>query len=218
MNLRKMTAAALGIAVLAASVLGCASSVTEETTETTEATETTESTESTAAETTGENTTAETFSSGDEVIDQFMRIQTDPSPYEPDDPQDIDDLTDEDIKKLAQTYLDNGYTFCATAEDMWYNGAGYCWFFNGDPNPYFLIRGFIVQKEEDDSIITVACYMANKKLCEEYLDLVQLSQNGDVIIYTDSESGEDYDKITLDTATGILTFEYTIEHVSQGVG
>ena len=205
------------MAMAVSMMAGCGEEAAKETSEETEesAIETTEeSVEETEASEPSEQTTETTV---DPVITEYMRQQPNPSPYEPDNPQSIDDLQDEVIQNLARAYEEDGYAFIATAEDFWYNGAGYAWFLTDGRSPWFLVRGVFMQKTEGNSNVNLFCVMASEDLCEKYLDMSIQSVDGDIVIY--SRNGYDEDtKITFDRATGVLTFIETVEHVDQGVG
>ena len=194
--------------------------VTEESSDTTEYSEetTVETTETEEPKETDEaSVTTPTGAEADPLFNEYMRIMKDPNPTEPENPQEIKDLPDEELRTLAQSYADDGYELEATAEELYEEGSGYAWPINY--NDYaFLIRGFWMIKQEDDHQISVWCYKATRELCETYLGYQPTGESEDEIEYSDSRFTDDDTKITFDKNTGVLTITYTTEHLSQGVG
>ena len=180
--------------------------VTETTTE--ETTEETEVTTSATSETTD--------ISEDPVFSEYMMFQDNPSIEEPENPDTIDDLSDQVLIDLARNYEANGYQFISSARDMWRCGSGYCFVIDG--KPAFLIQGFWMAGQEGDSQVNVNCFLASQELCEKYLGYVIQSDNGDTIEYVNPEADPEFNKIIFDKTTGVLTITDTVEHIDQGVG
>lgn len=215
--MKKTTIITLGLIVTVLFAAACSNTPekAEETDETTaEVTEETEEPEETTAQTTAE--TSATESTMDSLFDEYLRFQPHPSPDEPENPQTIDDLQDQVLIDLAREYESEGYEFVATAEDLWYNGAGYAFFINN--KLALLTRGFWVVGYEDDSQVNIFCAMASEDLCAKYLGYEVVSEDDTMIEYGNPDTDGEYTKIIYDKATGILTFTDTIDHVSQGVG
>ena len=215
MKKTKITAVAVCMAMAVSMMAGCGEAASKETSEETEET-TVETTEEVSEETAETEPTTETPINP--MITEYMRQQPNPSPYEPENPQSIDDIQDEAVRNLARAYEEDGYQFIATAEDFWYNGAGYAWYITDRRDPWFLVRGFFSQKEEGTSLVNVFCVMASEDLCVKYLDLSIQSVDGDIVNYSRNGYDEEDEKITFDRTTGVLTFINTVEHVDQGVG
>lgn len=212
--MKKTTLITFGLIAAALFTAACSNAPekAEETEETT--TEVTETTEETTAQTT--QATAAPEAGVDPLFDEYLRFQPHPSPDEPEHPQTIEDMQDEVLIDLANEYKAEGYEFVATAEDLWYNGAGYAYIIDGELA--LLTRGFWVIGHEDDSQVNIFCAMASEELCAKYLGYVVVSEDDEMIEYSDPEIDGEETKIIYDKATGVLTFTNTIDHISEGVG
>ena len=205
-----------GALIASMALAGCSGNSIESETEAPESvTETT--TEETAGLTEVTTTVVETTNiSEDPVFSEYMMFQDDPSTEEPENPDTIDDLSDQVLIDMAMSYEENGYEFINSARDLWRMGSGYCYFIAN--RPAFLIRGFWMIGQEGNSQVNVNCFMASQELCEKYLGYSISSDNGDTIEYVDPQADPESNKIVFDKTTGVLTITNTIEHIDQGVG
>ena len=177
-NKRIIAAAIMAVVVFAAS--GCSSS--EETKETTTAgsgaatAAVADSGEPEEKATEAEEVSSETYLKEVTMDDIFKMITSD-----------VSDLEDEDLKKLAQSYVDEGYTF-HSAEECMDNAFPIFATWEGDePNAEtftsYLYRGFQVVKEENGYEVSYVYAKATPEILENDLGFTKISEEGDQIKY-----------------------------------
>lgn len=134
----------------------------------------------------------------------------------PEDPDawnlaDINSIEDEDLRAIAQTYLDDGYTISDPALEVEYGVA----FGDGE---YIFCNGFSGYKDDGNTYCYFYIYKMNEELFDYYfvewncLENEPCTDDGTVIRYGDDEN---YVEFNRDTGIGVYFGSFDS---SQGVG